>query len=117
MHDFPYYLHVVVAFFRDGLHQGFAHVNAMLGIIIAIVAAYRMAAWKRLWAVSLIATIVHLICEVMLPVLANNAPFRLPPNLLDWSYWQTAVALYLGYLTVIALFFLIKTLVVPKGGH
>lgn len=117
MHDFVYYVHVIIDFFRDGLREGFAHVNAVLGIIIAIFAAYMMHAWKRIWAITLGATVVHLIAEVMLPVLANNASFRLPHNLLELSYWQSAAALYLGYLVVIAVFFFIKSRILPKGGH
>lgn len=117
MHDFPYYLHVIIAFFRDGLHEGFAHVNAVLGIVIAIVATYMMHSWRQIWTITLGATIVHLISEVMLPILANNAPFRLPPNLLDWSYWRTAIALYLGYFVVIVVFYFVKSRVLPKGGH
>jgi len=117
MHDFSYYLHVVIDFFRDGFHEGFARVNAVLGIIIALVAAYMMPAWKRLWAIALGATLIHLIAEVMLPVLANHESFRLPPDLMELSYWRTALAIYLGYLIVIAIFFFIKRQVLPGGKH
>ena len=116
MHDVGHYVHVIIDFFRDGFREGFARVNAVLGIIIAIVAAYMMSEWKRIWAITLGATIIHLLAEVMLPVLANHESFRLPPDLLELSYWRTALALYLGYLIVIAIFFFIKTRVLPKGG-
>ncbi len=116
MHDLTYYLHVIIDFFGDGFRQGFAHVNAVLGIVIAVFAAYMMPAWKRIWAIALGATFVHLIAKVTLPVLADKAPFRLPPNLLEPSYWRAAVALYLGYLVVIAIFFVVKTRLLPKSG-
>jgi hypothetical protein len=115
MHDVSYYLHVIIQFFKDGFHEGFNHVNAILGLLIAIFAAYSMGAWKRIWAITLGAAVVYLIAEVMLPVLANNAPFRLPP-LVETAYWRTAVALYLGFLIIISVFFFIKTRVLPKGG-
>jgi hypothetical protein len=122
MHDFPYYLHVVVGFLRgvllfveDGFHDGFYRVNAILGLIIAIFAAYSMGAWKRIWTITLGATIVYLVALVMLPVLANNAAFRLPP-LVEMEYWRNAAALYLGFLVIVAVFFFIKTRVLPKGG-
>lgn len=122
MHDFSYYLHVIVSFLREvllfvqqGFHEGFYHVNAILGLIVALFAAYTMPAFKRIWAITLGATIVYLIAEVMLPVVANHAEFRLPP-LVELSYWRNTVALYLGFLLVIAVFFFIKTRVLPKGG-
>jgi len=116
MHDFPYYLHEIIDFFRTGFREGFDHVNAVLGIIIAVVAAFVMPSWRRIWAITLGATVVHLIAEVMLPVLADHASFRLPPDLLMLSYWRAAIALYLGYLVVIAVFFFVKTLIMPRGG-
>jgi hypothetical protein len=116
MHDFSYYLHVIIDFFRDGFREGFARVNAVLGLFIALVAAYMMPEWKRVWAITLGATVVALLAEVMLPVIAEHQTFRLPPNLLEMSYWRTAIALYFGFLVVIAVFFFLKTAVLPKSG-
>jgi hypothetical protein len=116
VHDFQYYLNEIIGFLREGFRDGFAHVNAILGLIIALVATYTLSSWKRLWAVALGATLVHLVAEVMLPVLDNRGSFHLPPDLLEMSYWRDAIALYLGYLIVIAVFFVIKTRVLPSGG-
>ena len=115
MDNFQYYLHEIIDFFRQGFHEGFAHVNAVLGLIIALVAAYMLHSWKRLWAIALGATVIHLISEVMLPVLVNRSRFELPPNLIDLSYWRSAAALYLGYLVVIGVFFFIKRNVMPRA--
>ena len=115
MGDFNYYLHEIIDFFRQGFHEGFAHVNAVLGLIIALVAAYMLSSWKKIWTMALGATLVHLVSEVMLPVIVNRSRFELPPNLIDLSYWRSAVALYLGYLIVIAVFFFIKKNVMPKA--
>lgn len=114
MHDFSYYVHVIVDFFRDGFEEGFARVNAVLGLLIALIAAFLMPAWKRIWTITLGATLVHLIANVMLPVVANHETFRLPRGLLEFPYWRDALALYFGYLVVITIFFFIKTQVLPK---
>lgn len=115
MHDAYYYLHEIVDFFRDGLHEGFAHINAALGLIIALIAAFMLGSWNKIWQMALGATLVHLVAEIMIPVLANHSRFALPANLLDLSYWRTAAALYLGYLVVIAIFFFLKSSMLPHG--
>ncbi|MGD0867612.1 MAG: hypothetical protein ABSA49_18880 [Rhizomicrobium sp.] len=119
MHDFQFYLNEIIDFLRTGFRDGFAHVNAILGIIIALVATYLLSSWRRLLPVALGATIIHLIAEVMLPVLDNREQFHLPPDLLQVSYWRDAFALFLGYVIVIAIFFFIKIRVLPGGsrGH
>ncbi len=117
MHDFSYYLHTVIDFFRDGIHEGFARVNAVLGLIIGIFSAYLMHEWKRIWAVALGAVVMHLVAVWAIPILDNRAEFRLPPDLLELSYWKTALALYFGYLIIISVFFFIKTRVLPGGKH
>ena len=117
MDQVSYYLHEFLTLFIGGVREGFLHVNAALGLIIALVAAYMLSSWKRLWAVALGATVVHLVAEVMIPVLANQSRAGLPSNLAELSYWKTALALYLGYLFVIAIFFIVKTKVLPKAAH
>jgi hypothetical protein len=115
MPELTHYLHEILSFFDRGIADGFVHVNGALGIIIALVAAYMLHSWKRLWALALGATVVHLVAEVMIPVLANQARFALPADLLHKQYWMTAIALYLGYFLVIAVFFFLKKTVLPKA--
>ena len=117
MNQVSYYLHEFLTFFVGGVREGFLHVKAALGLIIALVAAYVLSSWKRLWAVALGATLAHLVAQVMIPVLANQGRFALPSNMTELSYWKTALALYLGYLLVIAIFFIVKTKVLPKAAH
>ena len=114
MHDFSQYLTEFLRFFENGIRDGFVHINAALGLIIALIAAWQLGHWKRLWASALGATIAHLVAVVMIPVLANEASFRLPPNLLTAQYWRTAAALYMGYFLIIGLFYLVKKTVVPR---
>ena len=97
------------------LHQGFNSVNAVKGLIIALVAAVMLTSWKRLWPVALGAVIVDIIVSVMSPVISGHAAFRLPP-LLGLPFWRHALALYVGYVIAIAVFFFIKANVLAGGG-
>ncbi len=111
MHDVMYYVHWVLDFFREG----FAQVNAVLGLLIAIYFAYRMPEWKKLWAVALGAVLTHVIASILIPVIDHGASARLPP-LLEESFLQSVFALYLGYLVAIAVFFFVKQNVLSGSG-
>ena len=115
MENVSVYLHDILYFFKDGFREGFAHVNGALGLLIALYAAYQLTEWRRIWAVALGATLAHLIAVVVLPVLVNEGSFRLPPDLLELSYWKTAAALFLGYLIAIAVFFALKVNFLSRG--
>jgi hypothetical protein len=91
--------------------SGFAHINALQGLLIAIIAAFLMYRWGSVFVVAVGATIVHAIVDVMLPVLANGAAFKLPP-LMDGDYWRYLLTLYVGYLIVITVFYVIKRMLV-----
>ncbi len=93
------------------LQVGFAQINAVQGLLIAIVSAFLMHRWSNVFAVAAGATVVHLVADVMLPVIANSAPFRLP-QMVDNAYWQYALALYVGYLAVITIFYIVKRVLV-----
>ena len=99
-----------------GLAQGgFDGVNQVTGLLIAIIAALLMTAWSRLWATALGAALVHVAIGVLRPVLDGGA-FVLP-NLLTLGFWMSVLALFLGYAIVIAVFFLIKSLVTGGVGQ
>ena len=74
----------------------------------AIIAALLMGGWRALASTAVGATLVHLIVQALVPVL-NGGDFALP-NILSVGFWMTALALFLGYAIVIAIFFFIKTL-------
>jgi hypothetical protein len=103
MEQVHHYLNLVLDFLREG----FNHVNAVEGLVIALVAAIIAPAWDRIWAIALGATLVHLIANVLIPVVANHAGFHLPP-IMDYEFWRTAVSLYVGYLIVIGVLMFIK---------
>lgn len=92
---------------------GFDGVNQVVGLLIAVIAALVMPAWNRLWATALGAALVHHIVNAVRPVL-DGADFTLPP-ILTLGFWMMTLALFLGYAVVIAVFFLIKSLL--TGGH
>lgn len=96
------------------MQTGFAHINALQGLLIAIGAAYFLYNWSNVFAVAVAAVVVHVMVDVMLPVLANNAPFKLPP-LVDGDYWRFLLTLYVGYIIVITVFYIVKRVVFSGG--
>ncbi len=105
-----HYLNEIMEFFR----LGFAHVNAMLGLLIALFATYQMGKWQQIWASALGATVIHTIALVLVPMIDHNAPFHLPP-LLDLAFWRDTAALYVGYVVAIAALFFVKSNVLTKA--
>jgi hypothetical protein len=105
-----HFLNEILALFREGFH----HVNAIQGLIIALVAAIVMPRWRRLLPMAFLATIVHVIADMLIPMIARHAAFHLP-NIMAFGYWRFVGTLFLGYIVVIAVFFLMKSLVV--GGR
>ncbi len=97
------------------METGFYKINAVQGLLIAMVAAYFLSKWSQVFKIAFGATLFHLVLDVMLPVVANNAAFRLP-NVVDGEYWRYALALYVGYLLVITIFYVIKKTML-KGSH
>jgi hypothetical protein len=111
-------MHAVQPYLNDAwnfLHQGFNNVNAVKGLIIALVAAVMLTGWKRLWAMALGAAIVDIIVGIMSPVISNHAAFRLPP-LLGVPFWRHALTLYVGYVIAIAVFFFVRANLLSGGG-
>lgn len=87
---------------------GFDGVNQVTGLIIALIAAMMMPTWRSLWGTAAGATLAHILVGVIRPVLDGGA-FVLP-DIMTGQFWMTALALFLGYAVVIAVFFFIKTL-------
>ncbi|MDE2183812.1 MAG: hypothetical protein KGJ78_12410 [Alphaproteobacteria bacterium] len=110
MDELVHYLNELLMFFREG----FSHVNAILGLIIALFAAFQMSNWKKIWEVALAATLVHIVALVLIPVIDHNAALRLPP-LMDYEFWRDTVAVYVGYIIIIAVFFFMRSKLL-KGG-
>ena len=95
----------IVAFMQNG----FQEVNAVQGLIIALIAAALLGSYGRILFVAVGATVVHVLVDVMLPVLAKSGPFKLPP-LVDQSFWHYVAVLFVGYVVVISAFYVVKRL-------
>ena len=111
MTPFSYYLNETLDFFREG----FEHVNAVLGLIIALFATFQLSSWKKLWEIALAATLVHIVALVLIPVIDHNAPFHLPP-LVTVAFWRDTAAVYVGYVIIIAVFYFMRTKLLKGGG-
>ena len=88
---------------------GFDGVNQVLGLIIAAIAAILMASWGRLFPTALAAAFIHVVINVVRPVLDGGA-FVLP-DILTLGFWMALFALFLGSAIVIALLFFLKSLI------
>jgi len=111
MDQVTHYLNEILDFFREG----FAHVNAVLGLIIALFASFSLSSWRKLWEIALAATLVHIVALVLIPVVDHNAPLHLPP-LVDGGFWRDTLTVYVGYLIIIAVFFFVRTRLLKGGG-
>jgi len=92
---------------------GFSEVNAVLGLIIAFVAAFIMPKYGRILVFSLGAVIVHVVAEVMLPVVQGGGSLKLPP-LVEPAFWQNVLVLFIGYFIVITVFYILKSLFLKR---
>lgn len=107
------YVDQTVAWLRDG----FANINNPKGLLIALAAVIFMGSWKQWLPIAAVATIVHVIIEVLSPVLSGGGgDVRLPPDLMQESFWTRALVLFLGYLIITGVFFLIKSMLFKGGG-
>ncbi len=95
---------------------GFYRINALQGLLIAIGAAYFLHRWTSVFAMALGAVLVHVILDVMIPVLANSAEFKLPP-IVEADYWRYLLTPYVGYLIVITVFYVIKRMLLQGSAH
>ena len=91
------------SYFQAGFHD----VNQILGLLIAIVAAYFLSKYSRIFVIALGALVFYIVAEVMLPVVANHAEFHLP-NMVEQGYWQRLIAIYAGFLLTITVFYVAK---------
>jgi hypothetical protein len=110
----------IYQFFADALgflQSGFSQVNAYLGLIIALIASFQLTRWKALWETALAALLFHLIAVMLAPVIDHGAPLRLPA-LLDLHVLRNWLAIYVGYVFLIAIFFFIRIrLLRPGSAH
>jgi hypothetical protein len=93
-----------VAFLQSALES----VSGIKGLAIALLGAYHLADWQRVFAVALGAMAAHVLIDAVIPVAWSGA-MALPP-FADVAYGAYLLKLYAGYLIVISVFFLVKSL-------
>jgi len=97
----------------DFMRAGFDSVNALQGLIIAAVAALLLPGWRRLPAFTVGATVVHVLVDILMPVLRGGANPRLP-DILELPFWREVAFLLVGYLIVIAVLFLLRRVLLRR---
>jgi putative flippase GtrA len=106
-------LNAVLDLFRSGFNQ----VNAVLGLVIALIAAFQLTAWKKLWEMALAALAFHIVALMLAPAIDHGAAVRLPA-LMEPGTWRNWLAIYIGYTVLIALFYFLRTrLLRPSAAH
>lgn len=97
----------ILAFAREG----FAEVNAVQGLVVAVLAALSMSQWSRLLIVAAGAVVAHIALDVLSPVFAEVGPLRLPDVLAPY-FWRDLGLLYVGYLVAVGILFAVKRVVI-----
>ena len=103
------FLSEVGAFFQAGFDQ----INGVQGVIIALVAALIMPDWRKLPAFTLGAAVVHVLVDVLLPVVAHGAPLRFP-DIVELDFWRYVAALLAGYFVALAALMLVRKLLLKR---
>jgi hypothetical protein len=104
------YVDQAVAWLRDG----FANINNPKGLLIALIAVIFMSGWKQWLPLALLAVVAHIIVERLAPVLSGGGGNVTLPPLMEEAFWTQALVLFLGYLVIIGVFYLLKTLIFRK---
>lgn len=96
------------------IHEGFATVNSQVALlVVALVAAIIMKTWKQLWAMAFVALVLDILVMTFMPLL-NHGHFQLP-DLLSPRTLIGFLELYIGLVIVIAIFFLVKSVLVKSS--
>lgn len=97
------------------LREGFANTNNPKGLLIALAATLFMGGWRQWLPVALVATVVHIAIDQLAPILAGEGgAVRLPP-IMEPSFWGNVGVLLAGYAIIIAVFYLIKSMIFRKS--
>ncbi|MBA4800339.1 MULTISPECIES: hypothetical protein [Euryhalocaulis] len=102
----------------DFAQRGFAEINTIQYLIIALISALVMGGYGQIVIMSAIAVIVHVAVDALMPVIRSGGDLALfvLPNFLTGAFWQMAGLLYVGYFIAITVFFLIKALLFRARG-
>ena len=99
------------------LRDGFGTINNPKGLLIALAATLFMGSWKQWLPISVFAVIIHIAIEQLAPVLAGGGGDVRLPELMSEAFWTQALVLFLGYLVIIGVFFLVKSMLFRRAAH
>lgn len=102
-----------VAYLRDG----FGTINNPKGLLIALAATIFMGSWRQWIPVAFVATVIHIAIERLAPVLAGAGGDVTLPPIMEEAFWTQVLVLFLGYMIIIGVFFLLKSLVFRRAAH
>lgn len=102
-----------VSMVLEHLREGYAEINGLQGLIVALIAAVYVSEWKSFPSVLAAAVVGHVAIDVLAPVFANNDPLRLPPIFDGW-WWRYVLLLTAGYAVVIGLLAALKKVVLRR---
>ncbi len=97
------------------LREGFANTNNPKGLLIALAATLFIGSWRQWLPVAVVATIIHIAIDQLAPVLAGEDGAVTLPPIMEPSFWTGAGVLLAGYAIIIAVFYLIKSLLFRKS--
>ena len=95
-------------------HEGLPHLNLIQGIVIALIGGLMASSIVSVFVIALLAVVIHVLADALIPVVMNHATFQLPP--LDHAFWHYALTLYVAYLIVIMAIFAIKSVFAAVRG-
>src|SRR5262245_30402524 len=98
------------------LRDGFGSLNNPKGLLIALVATIVLSSWKQWVPVAAVATVIHIVIERLAPVLAGGRGNVTLPPIMEESFWTRTLVLFLGYMVIIGVFFLLKSMLFKSGG-
>lgn len=96
------------------LQSGYAGVNTLPGLLIALIVTMMMKEWKGLWVSALMATLFFYVVQTLAPALQGRPPL-LPADLPTVGFWIGVLVTYVGYVIVLAILFLIKKMVLKAA--
>jgi hypothetical protein len=97
------------------LRNGFGTINNPKGLLIALAVTIFLSSWKQWIPVALVATIIHIAIDRLAPVLAGGGGQVTLPPLMEENFWTQVLVLFLGYLIIIGVFFLIKSILFKRA--
>ena len=120
MERFQPYISAAGTYLADALdfaHRGFLHVNVVLGLLIAVIAAFMLSSYKirPVLATTIGATVVFIVVQVLVPVIDHGAALKLP-DIMVANFWREMGLLAVGLFITITIFYVVKKAVLPSGG-